>query len=118
MVFTQLLGQTHLVILQKRVVSQSMLNLPLSVLISIVLESNLLFESFLIVEVLKDGDHLVDVVPLELRSHGQIVLEHISCLGVLRVVHLESTRCCGGLLSVHAWRLRLIIGVEPGRVNW
>ena len=55
-------------------------------------------------EVLKDGDHLVDVVPLELRSHGQIVLEHISCLGVLRVVHLESTRCCRGLLSVHAWR--------------
>ena len=75
-----------------------MLNLPLSVLISIVLESNLLFESFLIVEVLKDGDHLVDVVPLELRSHGQIVLEHISCLGVLRVVHLDGTRCCVGLL--------------------
>jgi len=74
--------------------SDDMLYLTLSILITIILESLILQDLFLLVKVLKDVDHLIYVVPFELGGHCHIVLEHIQRLVVLSV----DLKCTGRLI--------------------
>ncbi len=74
--------------------SDDVLYLALSVLISIILESLILQDLFLFVKVLKHIDHLIYVVSFELSGHGHIVLEHIQCPVVLSV----DLKCTGRLI--------------------
>ena len=55
--------------------SDRLLYLALSILIPLVLQSDVLLDFFLFIEVLKDGHYLIYVFSLKFRGHRQIVLE-------------------------------------------
>ena len=84
-----------------------MLYLTLSILISFVLQSYILLDFFLFVEVLEDGNYLIYVFSFEFRGHSQIVLEHVSCLGVFGV-NLKCASCLPRLR-----RMRLLFILDP-----
>jgi hypothetical protein len=84
-----------------------MLYLTLSILISFVLQSYILLDFFLFVEVLEDGNYLIYVFSFEFRGHSQIVLEHVSCLGVFGV----NLKCTGCLPRLR--RMRLLFILDP-----
>jgi hypothetical protein len=69
-------------------VSDRLLYLALSILISLVLQSDILFDFFLFIEVLEYINYLIYVFSLKFSGHRQIVLEHMSCLSVLRVYYI------------------------------
>ena len=86
--------------------SDRLLYLALSILISLVLQSDILLDFFLFIEVLEYINYLIYVFSLKFSGHRQIVLEHMSCFSVLRVYllcpscMLRLRRILSGLLLV------------------
>ncbi len=86
--------------------SDRLLYLALSILISLVLQSDILFDFFLFIEVLEYINYLIYVFSLKFSGHRQIVLEHMSRFSVLRVYLLcpscmfRLRRILSGLLLV------------------
>ncbi len=95
--------------------SQGLLYLALSISIAIILKSHLLFSLLLIVEILQHIDHLVNIVPLKFRGHRQVVLKHVSRLGLLRV-HLEGS--CSLLRCRISLRQLLRLIAKSRRIDW
>ena len=108
LVFSELLSQPNLEILQQWIVSNWLLYLTLSILISLILQSYILLDFFLFVEVLEHGNDLIYVFSFEFGGHRQIMLEHMYRLGLLRVYLL----CTGRMLPL--WWVLIL---EPRWIN-